>query len=217
MAFSTCSFHHQVSRRQWLGRVVPHISVVLSRPVLMLFQISSVAASATPAHAHTCGLKTSWKKLLMMVFKLPTLRWGMSLSLIFGGTSILIPDTRSYVAGLLPRQGSLLHLWQVCAWSVGKRWSLSAWLPFWTWTWWDGCHVSWNMCSLEAGWMLGHTLGFYHPQHVVLACCIPCHHALPYIQCLHDLHGHSKLLMGSKIQILGSWHSQHPANQRIHP
>ena len=29
--------------------------------------------------------------------------------------------------------------------------------------------------------MLGHTLGFYHTQHLVLTCCIPSHHALPYI------------------------------------
>ena len=34
------------------------------------------------------------------------------------------------VAGLLPHQGSLLHLWQVCTWSYGKGWSLSAWLCF---------------------------------------------------------------------------------------
>ena len=27
------------------------------------------------------------------------------------------------------------------------------------------------MCSQEAGWMLGHILGFYQPQHLVLACC----------------------------------------------
>ena len=44
-------------------------------------------------------------------------------------------------------------------------------------------------CSQEAGWMLGHTLGFSHPQHLVPAC----HHALPCIQCLHSLHGRSNL------------------------
>ena len=66
MAFSTCSFHHQVSWHQRWGRVVPHSSsVVLSRPVLMFFQISSVAASATLADALTCKLKSSWKWLLV--------------------------------------------------------------------------------------------------------------------------------------------------------
>ena len=111
MAFSTCSFHHQVSRGQRWGRIVPHTSsVILSRPVLMLFQLSSVAASATPAL--TCKLKTSWKWLLVwgsLTFQ--TLRWGVNLRLDFGGTS----------------------------------WSLSAWLCFQTCTWWDGCHVSWNV------------------------------------------------------------------------
>ena len=38
---------------------------------------------------------------------------------------------------------------------------LSVWLLFPICMWWDGCHVSWN-CSQEAGWMLGHTLGFSH-------------------------------------------------------
>ena len=60
MAFSTCSLNHQVSQLQWFGRVMPHSSVVLNSPVLMLFQISSVTASAPPADALTCKLKT-WK------------------------------------------------------------------------------------------------------------------------------------------------------------
>ena len=47
--------------------------------------------------------------------------------------------------------------------------------------WWDGCHVSWNMCSQEAGRMLGRTLRFSHPQHLVPACHTPSHHALPCI------------------------------------
>ena len=49
------------------------------------------------------------------------------------------------VTGLLPHQVSLLHLWQVCAWSYGKGWSLFAWLCFPTCMWWDGCHISWNV------------------------------------------------------------------------
>ena len=63
IAFSMCSFHHQVSRRQRCGRVVPHTSsVVLSSPVLMLFQISSVVPSAKPADVLTCKLKTTWSR-----------------------------------------------------------------------------------------------------------------------------------------------------------
>ena len=46
-----------------------------------------------------------------------------------------------------------------------------------------------------------YTLGFSHPypQHLVQACHTPSHPALPYIQCLHSLHGHSNLHMGSEI------------------
>ena len=44
-------------RCQRYDRVVPHTSsVVLTSPVLMLFQISSVAPSATPADVLTCKL-----------------------------------------------------------------------------------------------------------------------------------------------------------------
>ena len=66
-------------------------------------------------------------------------------------------------------------------------------------TWWDGCHVSWNMCSQLAGWMLGHTTGFSHPQHLVQAYHTPSHHALACIQCLHGIHGGSYLRTGSGI------------------
>ena len=94
VAFSTYSFHQQVSGRHWWGWVVLHTSsVVLSRPVLMLFQISLVAASATPADALTCELKTSWKWLLVWGFQ--TYRWGANLCLDFGGRSVLMLHTRS--------------------------------------------------------------------------------------------------------------------------
>ena len=98
VAFSTCSFHHQVSQHQWLGWVVPHNSSdVLSSPVLMLFQISSVAASVTPADMLTCKLKTSWKWLLVWgSLSFQTLRRGVNLRLDFGGTSILMSHTRSW-------------------------------------------------------------------------------------------------------------------------
>ena len=64
MAFSTCSFHHQVSRPQRCGRVVPHTSsVVLSSPFLMLFQISSVVPSAT------VYLSVSWSLSVWLCFQ----------------------------------------------------------------------------------------------------------------------------------------------------
>ena len=95
MAFSSCSLHHQVSRYQWLGWVVSHSSVVLNCPILMLLQISSVAASATPADALTSELKT-WKLLLVWgPLSFQTFRRGVNLRLDFGGTSILILHTRS--------------------------------------------------------------------------------------------------------------------------
>ena len=72
-------------------------------------------------------------------------------------------------------------------------------------------------CSQEAGQMLGRTLGFSYPQHLVSACHTPSHHALSCIQCLHGQHGHSNPHMGSEILVLGSWHSQHAADQRTGP
>ena len=83
-----------------------------------------------------------------------------------------------------PRQGTLLHLW--CLRMVLRQMMKSM------------C-VAWNMCSQEAGWMLGLTLEFSHPQQLVPACHTPCHHAFPFINCLHGLHGRSNLHMGSKI------------------
>ena len=185
---SKCSFHYQVSRRQRCGRVVPHTSsFVLSSPVLMLFQISSVAPSATPADVLACKLKTSWKWLLV---------WG-SLSfqtlrrLDFGGTSILM----SHVAELLPLQRSLFYICnklehgptekdEVCLHGYVSRLVC------------DEMAVTFlETCSQETGQMLG----FSHPQHLVPACHTPSHHALPCIQCLHCLQGHSNLHMGSEI------------------
>ena len=62
MAFSTCSFHHQVSWCQRRGRIVPHTSsIVLSRPVLMLFQISSVIS-------YTCRCTHMWIEDLLEMF-----------------------------------------------------------------------------------------------------------------------------------------------------
>ena len=72
-------------------------------------------------------------------------------------------------------------------------------------------------CAQEAGQMLWHTLGFSHPQHLVPACHTPSHHALPCIKCLHGLHGHSNLHMGSEILMLGSCQSQHAADQKTGP
>ena len=217
MAFSMCSFHHQVIRCQRCGRVVPHTSsVVLSSPVLMLFQISSVAPSATPADVLTCKLKT-WKWLLVWgSLSFQTLRWGVNLRLDFGGTSILMLHTRSWCCRATSLPESLLHLWQVCAWSYGKGWTLSVWLfP-------DLYLMRWLSCFFKHVFprsrpKLGHTLGFSHLQHLVRACHTPSHHALPCIQCLHGLHGRSNLHMGSEILMLGVWQSQQAADQRTGP
>ena len=63
----------------------------------MLFQISSVAPSATPADVLTCKLKTCWKWLLVWgSLSFQTLRRGVNLRLDFGGTSILMSLTRSW-------------------------------------------------------------------------------------------------------------------------
>ena len=98
MTSPTCSFHHQVSQRQRWGLVVPHTSsVVLRRPVLRLFHISSVAASGTPADALTCNLKTFWKWFLLWgSVSFHTFRRGINLRLGFGGTSNLMSHTRSW-------------------------------------------------------------------------------------------------------------------------
>ena len=79
----------------------------------------------------TCKLKTSWKWLLVWgSLSFQTLRRGMNLHLDFGGTSILMSRTRSWCcrASWGTSKGSFLHLWHVCAWSYGKGWSPSAWL-----------------------------------------------------------------------------------------
>ena len=61
---------------------------------------------------------------LLRVFKLPNLK---TCAWIFVAHQ---SSQEADVAGLLPLQGSLLHLWQVCAWSYGKGWSLSVCLCF---------------------------------------------------------------------------------------
>ena len=64
MASSTSLIHHQVSRRDRWGFVVPHTSsVVFSKPVLSFAQISSVVVAASVSTAGTCALKTSWNRL----------------------------------------------------------------------------------------------------------------------------------------------------------
>ena len=121
----------------------------------MFFEISSVAASATSWHAswRSPGNDCSSEGLKLTNFEARGKRaW------ILVAHQSLCRRQEADVSGLLPRQESLLHLWQVCAWSYGIRWSLFAWLCFLTCTWWDGGHVSWNMCSQEAGQMFWHTL-----------------------------------------------------------
>ena len=48
-------------------------------------------------------------------------------------------------------------------------------------------------CSQEADLMLGHSIGFPHPKHLVPAYYTQSHHARPCIQCLHGLHGRSTM------------------------
>ena len=98
MTSPTCSVHLQVSWRQQWNFAVPHTSsVVLRRPVLRLFHISSVAASGPPADALTCNLKTSWKWFLLWgSISFQTFRRGLNLPLGFGATSNLMTHTRSW-------------------------------------------------------------------------------------------------------------------------
>ena len=116
-----------------------------------------------------------WKWLLIWgSLSFQTLKWGVYFLSDFSGTSIHICIQEADIAGLLHHHGSLLHLWQVCVRKTMKSICLATFPDLY-----NSCHISWNMCSQEAGWMLGHTLGFSHPQHLVLACHTPCHHALP--------------------------------------
>ena len=188
--------------------------LVLSSPVLF--------SSRYPQWPHQLQVDMQVEDLLEMiarlrVFKLTNFEARGKRAWILVAHQSLCRRQEADVSGLLPRQESLLHLWQVCAWSYGIRWSLFAWLCFLTCTWWDGGHVSWNMCSQEAGQMFWHTLCFSHLPHLVPACHTPSHHALPCIQCLHGLHGRSNLHKGSDILMLGSWQAQHAAGQRTGP
>ena len=176
MAFSKCSFHHQVSRHQWLGWVVRYTSsVVLSSPALMLFQIFSVAASAAPADMLTCKLKNSWKWLLVWGYlSFQTLRWGVNFHLDFGDTSILMLHTRNWCC----RATSLPGITYICdkfahgptakdEVSYRKGWSLCGYV---SWLVLDKMAVTFlETCSQEAGQMLGQlfTPGFSHPQQQV--------------------------------------------------
>ena len=155
MAFSTYSFHHQVSQCQQWGWIVPlTTSVVLSRPVLMLFQISSVAA--TPADALTCKLKTSWKWLLVWgSFSFQTLRQWVNLGLDFSGTSILMSHTRSWCCRATSLPGitftSLTGLLMVLQKKMVYLYGYVSWLVR------DEMAVTFlETCSQEACWMLRH-------------------------------------------------------------
>ena len=102
-----------------------------------------------------------------------------------------------------------LMLWQVCAWSYRKEWSVcvATFPDLYVMRWLSRFLKLFPRSRLNAraySWVLS-------PQHLVLACRTPSHHALPCIQCLH---GHSSLHLGSEIRILGSWQSQHTADLR---
>ena len=181
----------------------------------MLFQISSVAASASTADALTCKLKTSWKWLLVWgSLSFQTLRRGVNLRLNFSGTSILISHTRSLCSSTTSSPGITFTSVTRLPMVLRKGWSLSAWLCFPTCTWWDGCHVSWNVFQ---GSRLNARARVLSPSTSGSGLLYPKHHALPCIQCLHGLHGRSNLHMGLEIWILWSWQSQHAADQRTCP
>ena len=218
MAFSTSWFHHQVSRHQWWGRFVPHTSsVVLSSPVLMLFQISSVAPSATPADMLTCKLKTSWKWLLVWgSLSFETLRRGVNLRLDFDGTSILMSHTKSWYCRATSSPGitftSVTSL-RIVLRKRTKSICVATFPNLYVMRWLSGFlkHVfpiSRLNAKAYSRILSPSTSG---------SCHTPSHHALPCIQCLHGLHGCSSLHMGSEILMLGSWQSQHAADQRTGP
>ena len=160
----------------------------------------------------------------LRVFKLPTFKMrGLALRLDFVGMLILMSHTRSWCCRATSLPGiTFTSVTSLCM-VLQKRIKSICMADFPTCMWWDGCHISWNMCSQEAGQMLGHTLGSFLPQDLVQVCHIPSHHALPFTQCMacnaftQCLHGCSNLCRRSRIQILGSWQSQHTAGQRTGP
>ena len=167
-------------------------------------------------HSHASwrspGNNYSWGFLRV---KTLMLRWTCAWILVAHQSSYRIQVVD--VAGLLPRQWSLLHLWQVSAWFYGKGWSLSVWLLF-----------SWLVQMRWLSRFLDHVLprsrlnartysrvlspsasgsGLPYP---IPPCTslylVPARPTWPF-QSPH----------GSEIQILRSWQSQYPADQRTGP
>ena len=122
----------------------------------------------------------------LRVFKLPNLH------LDFGGTSILMLHTRSRCCRATLSPGITFTSVTSLRMVLQKRMKsiCVAMFPSLYVMRWLSLFLKW---SQEASRMLGQTLGFSHPQHLVPAFHIPSHHALPCIQCMHGLHGHSNL------------------------
>ena len=172
--------------------------------------ILSGPISYTCRRAHM-QVEDLWKSLLVWgSLSFQTLRWWVNLHLDFGGTSILMLHIRSWCCRATSSPG--ITFTSVTSVSTEKDevylcGHVSQLVR-------DEMAVTYleTCCSQEAGQMLGHSLGF--SRHLVPACLIWSHHALPCIQYLQGLHSHSNLHMGSEILMLGSWQSQHAADQR---
>ena len=105
-----------------------HLLDCLEQARLDVVQISSVAASATPADTLTCNLKTSWKRLF--VFKLPKLKTRGELAIGFWWQ---INPHVAYKKLIL--QGYFLardhfHICDKVAQGPAEKDGLSAWLHF---------------------------------------------------------------------------------------
>ena len=160
----------------------------------MLFQISSVAPSATLADVLTCKFEDLLEMITCLrVFKLPNFEARGKLALRFWWyinphvadkklmlQSYFLARDHFYICDKFahgPTQKDEVYLRDYVSRLVRDEMSV----------------MFLETYSPEAGQMLGRTLGFSHPQHLVPTCHSPSHHALPCIQCLHGLHGRSNL------------------------
>ena len=151
MAFSTCSFHPSFHYANGGAELCHTSSVVLSSPVLMLFQISSVAASARP-HMRVEDLEMIAH---LRVLSFQTLRQGVNLCLDFGGTSILMLHTRSWCCRATSSPGiTFTSVTSLCM-VLRKRMKSICVATFSDLYVMRCCQVSWHMCTQEAGWMQG--------------------------------------------------------------
>ena len=191
------------------GFTTPMVGPSCTTHLLSCLEQSSLdVVSATPADLFTCKLKTSLKWLLVWgSLSFQTLRRGVKLRLDFGGTSIW-----SWCCKATSSPGITFTSVRSLCIVLRKRMKsiCDATFP-------DLCVMRWLSCFLKHVFPRSSLNARAYPQHLVPACHTPSHHALPCIQCLHGLHGCSSLHMGSEILMLGSWQSQHAADQRTGP